>query len=340
MLKQTDSIILAAGGTDKRKIVLIQIVLIACILLALLDFGYKLIYNINPANKQQCVVYKLLPEPEFILFENLIELPMIIFLSIFAGLFLQRLFYRLRFPILHGPFRTFLTASLLPICSCSSVSLLSGMGKIFNIRNTVIFFITAPLLNPFIILMSINLLGIKYCLLRIIGTFLLSFSTGFLIHFLHPKIEIKNQCRVRCTRQDGCVPAKLNPFVKGTRIFKGLIPFVLFGAGLSITFSFLLGNPLEVMKGILQSFMSKAGIVLLGIPLYICGGADILILKPLMHAGLPLGSALSFSLTAAAVCIPSLLMLSRLLGKKTVLMLTVYLVLFSFCCGEFINMLV
>jgi uncharacterized membrane protein YraQ (UPF0718 family) len=336
-VKEQNAFIPANGDQNSNKVIIIKIAIIVCIVFALADFAYKTINNINPANREQCIVYKMLPGPAFILFENLVELPVIIFLSIFSGLFLQRLFNRLRFPVFVGPLKTFFTASLLPICSCSSVSLLGGMGKIFNIKNTLIFFIAAPLLNPFIILMSVNILGVKYCLLRIMGAFLLSLSAGYLIHFIQPETKPADQTGPACIKEGACVEKKLNPYIKGMRIFKNLIPFFLFGAGLSIVFNLVLGNPFEVMKGILQSIFSKAGIVLLGIPLYICGGADILILKPLLHAGLPLGTALSFTLTAASVCIPSVLMIGRLLGKKIIISLIIYIVTFSFVYGELIN---
>jgi uncharacterized membrane protein YraQ (UPF0718 family) len=324
---------------DSKKVIIIKIALIVCMLFALSDFAYKTIRNITPADREQCIVYKMMRGPAFILFENLVELPGIIFLSIFSGLIIQRLFYRPRFLVLGGPLRTFLTASLLPICSCSSVSLVSGMAKVFDVKNAVIFFIAAPLLNPFIILMSANILGLNYCLLRITGAFVLSLSAGYLIHFINPKRKSFDQNGLRCTKRGACVSEKSNMYIKGLRIFKGLIPFFLFGAVLSTTFTLLVGSPLEVMKGILRSVYGRIGIILLGIPLYICGGADILLLKPLIHGGLPLGTALSFSLTAASVCIPSLLMLSRLLGKRTLLILTVYLTVFSFAYGELLNIL-
>jgi len=310
-----------------------------CILFALLDFGYKTIYNITIANKQQCIVYKMFPKPGFILFENLVELPVTIFLSIFAGLFVQLFLSRLRINILNGPFRTFIAASLLPICACSSASLIAGMRKVFDTKNTIIFLITDPLLNPFIILMSLNILGIEYCLARIAGVFLLSFSAAYFINFVQPRIALTEERGLQCTRKNTCTPGSMNLYEKGMRIFRGIIPFVLLGAGLSITFEILLGDPLDAMKGFLQSYISRTGIILLGIPLYICGGADILILKPLIHTGLPFGTALSFSLTASSVCIPSLLMVGRLLGKKFVFILTVYIVTFSFVYGEFINIL-
>ncbi len=338
-MKEYNTSIPTNSDPDSNKVIIIKIALIVCIVFALSDFAYKTIQNINPTNREQCIVYKMLPGPAFILFENLVELPVIIFLSIFSGLFLQRLFYRLHFTVLGGPLRTFFTASLLPICSCSSVSLMGGMGKVFDVKNAVIFFIAAPLLNPFIILMAVNILGVKYCLLRITGAFVLSLSVGYLIHFIHPETEPVGQNRLSCSKKGVCVSEKSNTYIKGIHIFKNLIPFFLFGAVLSIVFSLVLGNPLDVMNKILQSVFSRAGIVLLGIPLYICGGADILILKPLLHAGLPLGTALSFSLAAASVCIPSLLMVGRLLGKKIIVLLTAYIVIFSFVYGEFINLL-
>jgi hypothetical protein len=78
-LETTDTKATAAGKASIKKIFLIKIIIIVCLCFAILDFGYKTINNINFANKQQCIVYRMLPRPGFILFENLVDLPVLIF---------------------------------------------------------------------------------------------------------------------------------------------------------------------------------------------------------------------------------------------------------------------
>jgi uncharacterized membrane protein YraQ (UPF0718 family) len=129
----------------------------------------------------------------------------------------------------------------------------------------------------------------------------------------------------------------MNLYLKGIQIFKNIIPFLLLGAGMNITFDLLLGNPLDVMKGILQSFVSRTGIILLGITLYVCGGADILILKPLLHAELPLAYG-SFFLTYRSFSLYSFVNNDpSFFWKKIIFVLTIYLAAFSFVFGEFLN---
>ncbi len=79
---------------------------------------------------------------------------------------------------------------------------------------------------------------------------------------------------------------------------------------------------------------------LIGIPMYLCNGADILLLRPLLDAtDLTVGSAMVFSLTSSAVCISSIAMLSGYLGKKLTAVLVVTLVLITYCIGLCISLL-
>jgi uncharacterized membrane protein YraQ (UPF0718 family) len=322
-----------------KKIFLIKLALIICLFFFLIDLGYKIINNINVINKNQCIVYKMLPTPGFILFENLVELPLVIFLSIYAGLCLQLLLSRLRLRIIHGPFQAFVVASLLPLCACSSASFITGVGKNLEPKTAIVFLLAAPLLSPLIIIISLNVLGIEYCMARITGAFLLSLSAGYLLNIFHPRLKDNIDSGFVCKSDKNCKQQSMNTYLNGFELFKKIIPFVLIGAVISIVIDFVLGNPIDTLGNVLQSVFSKVGFILLGIPLYICGGADILILKPLIHAGLPLGTAISFSFTAATVCVPSMIILGRLYGKKITIILISYLLLFSFVFGELVNLI-
>ena len=48
----------------------------------------------------------------------------------------------------------------------------------------ITFIISAPLLNPYIILLSFSVLGAKYAILRIASSFILAICTGLIVHFI------------------------------------------------------------------------------------------------------------------------------------------------------------
>lgn len=115
-----------------------------------------------------------------------------------------------------------------------------------------------------------------------------------------------------------------------------LLPYMIVAGTISTLFS-LFGNVyIKDVLGIMTSWYGKIGVVLIGIPLYACNGADIFMLRPFLHSAVsfPYGPAIAFSLSASAVCAPSIVMLSKLLGKRLTAILVGYILviclLFSF----------
>jgi uncharacterized protein len=80
--------------------------------------------------------------------------------------------------------------------------------------------------------------------------------------------------------------------------------------------------------------------MVIGIPIYVCNGADVLLLKPLLaYTDLSLGAAMVFSLSSSVVCISSIVMLSKFLGKNVTMLLVGNIILITFILGWLINLL-
>jgi hypothetical protein len=75
----------------------------------------------------------------------------------------------------------------------------------------------------------------------------------------------------------------------------------------------------------------------IGVPLFICSGEDVLMLKPLLDLGLPIGHAITFTLAGNGICLSSMALLFGILGRKTTLWLTICFWLGSFAIGYLIN---
>jgi uncharacterized membrane protein YraQ (UPF0718 family) len=75
----------------------------------------------------------------------------------------------------------------------------------------------------------------------------------------------------------------------------------------------------------------------IGVPVFLCSGEDVLLLKPLLDLGLPMGHAITFTLAANGICVSSIALLFGVIGRRTTIWLTVFFWLGSLAAGYLIN---
>jgi uncharacterized membrane protein YraQ (UPF0718 family) len=118
------------------------------------------------------------------------------------------------------------------------------------------------------------------------------------------------------------------------------VPFI-FLAGL-INIAIELANISEVVPFTQAGGMLGTIVILLaGIPLYFCGGAEILLVRPfVMHGLVGLGTAVGFSVTSTAICIASAAMLVKIMGARATLLMASLILLISFALATLANMVI
>lgn len=310
-----------------------KIFVLSALLIMISDVIYKTVFNISPYTKDKCLVYKGLPKWLFLFYENIIELMLIVIAGIFAGVLIEKYFSRLKRFVPSNIFTAFIYAAVIPVCSCSVIPLIKTMADKMKPRVLITFIMAAPLLNPYIIMVSFSLLGLKYAVLRIIFSFFLAASTGYILElFLKgPGTNDFMRANGNC-QKSSCHIFFGDLFELTMHNFKKIFPYVLFAGIISLIFS------LSFDKNFINSFnfqnqpVANVLIILLGIPAYFCNGSDVVFLNPFVKfAHLPLGTALAFSLTSTAVCISSAVLLFKYIGKKfTILLLSVVLIVSIF----------
>jgi uncharacterized membrane protein YraQ (UPF0718 family) len=121
-------------------------------------------------------------------------------------------------------------------------------------------------------------------------------------------------------------------------MFASLIAYVLYG----IVFGSLViaAVPADYVGTIVKSgILSLAAAAVVGVPINMCAGEEILLVGPLVGMGLSMGHAITFSLASTGICVGSLPLLNAVLGKRaTIVMAAVYLAL-PFLLGLLINAL-
>jgi uncharacterized protein len=316
---------------------LIRASVFLCSALWATDIIYKIVKDVSYVNREKCVLYKSLPRMWFIFFEYFFETVVIVFVGIFIAVLVGRWFQRLHRFYPTNPITAFFYASVIPLCSCALIPLLSTMKGRMKFATTMSFVLTAPLLSPYILALSFSVLGFTYGLLRIISSFILVITTVFILSFLHRKESgvflpvVSTGCMDTCTSQGRDV------YLETFDIFKKMLPYVLVGGVLGVFIEFLGPRSLLLDERAGRGLAGIAIWILMGVPLYFCNGAEILFLRPLMNHGMPLGTAIAFSLTSTAVCTTSIAMLVRIMGPRLTITLVSCVIVISFSLALLIN---
>ncbi len=237
-----------------------------------------------------------------------------------------------------------LFASLLPVCSCAAVAFAYSLmiTQKVRLRAVITFMIVVPVLNPFVIVFSYGTLGLEYTFWRIVATFALAMVTGTLIEeFLGERDpEFPEGGCVTCKGcSGGAIKLEKTDSSMETAfgLMRQLAPYIIIGMLIGAAFAlylpaYVVGEYLSGPFGLLLA----AGI---GVPIFLCSGEDVLILAPLMQAGLPMGHAIALTIAGNGICLSSIALLVPLFGKKAAVWIVVAFFIGSLLIGLFINML-
>ena len=124
----------------------------------------------------------------------------------------------------------------------------------------------------------------------------------------------------------------------GWRYLTNLIRYVLYGVVIGALFTALV-PPGYVAAVIRSGVASLAAAVVIGVPINMCAGEEILISAPLVGMGLTMGHAVAFALASTGICLASVPLLIAALGRRaTIALVAVYLVV-PFAVGLIVNLL-
>lgn len=318
---------------QKRR--LIQGALILSAVFGLGDLIYKLVKDISFINREQCVLFRALPRLGFIVFEYLFETVIVVLLGIFVAQLAARLFARHTHFYPRNPLTAFACAACIPTCACAAIPLVAAMQGKLHIRTTLAFVLAAPLLSPQIIAMSFTVLGPVYGLLRIASSFALVLMTVGILGLFHPA----GQRLPDMVSTPACTRDCQDLFLATYETFVKVLPFLVGAALLGIAFEYFDLREQLLWFAERSDHGSVLMMILLAVPLYFCNGAEVFFLRPLVAHGFPIGTAIGVSLAATAVCITSLAMLMKFLGRKMALLLMCCVILGAFGIAVVLNAL-
>lgn len=322
-----------------RKSVSTAIVVLA-ISISVIHTIYMSISGVHQINRDLCVVYSSVPRWLFLIYEYFIEFLIVVIIGLFAGVLMEQYFKKIKRFFPKNQLLAFTYAAILPICSCGVIPLVETMKERVSLKVIITFLIAAPLLNPYIVFVSFSTLGLQYTLLRIAASFTLAIVAGTLTELLAGKNAISQIGKFHVCEADTCTPYANDPFVKTILMTRKLLPYIFWGGLLSYGLEYLQPKAYLQTLNFSGEWISMIIMAVIGVPLYVCNGADVLLIKPLLsYTDLTMGAGMVFSLTSASVCISSIAMLFKFLGKKITWILVGNTVLISLVIGFLINRL-
>jgi uncharacterized membrane protein YraQ (UPF0718 family) len=236
-------------------------------------------------------------------------------------------------------------AAVIPVCSCAVVPMAQGMISInkVRVRSVIAFLMVAPILSPAIFPLSYGMLGLEYLIWRIVATFCIAIIAGVVVEIL-AGVKQSDDARVGAFSCAGCARAShANPGYFDSALLLGwdTVRFLLYAMVVGVMLGALFAAylpPQVVGKYLSSGFWGMIISVIIGIPLYICSGEELLILSPLMEMGLPLGHAMAFTISGNAICLTSIAVLIPAVGKKATTIMIAALFFGSLAFGWLINL--
>ncbi len=227
-----------------------------------------------------------------------------------------------------------------PLCMYGTIPIAASFSK-GGIRDEWLasFMMSSILLNPQLIVYSAAL-GFKVLMIRIVTCFLCGVVAGLVIKFFFKeknffRFENFDEPRNKDTDPNIFVRLLKNLF----RNFKATGLYFLIGIILSAIFQRYV--PQEAVTFVFGG--NEAWGVLMastvGVPLYVCGGGTIPILKTWLANGMSLGSAAGFMITGPATKITNLGALKAVLGIKHFLFYWAFVIIYACLTGILINLI-
>ena len=227
-----------------------------------------------------------------------------------------------------------------PLCMYGTIPIAASFSK-SGIRDEWLaaFMMSSILLNPQLIIYSAAL-GLKVLFIRIVTCFLCGISAGVIIRLFYKKSSFFTFASFDEPKNKDTDPNLFMRFLKILyRNLKATGGYFLVGVLLSAMFQrYIPQDAVTFMFGGNEAW----GVLMastIGVPLYVCGGGTIPILRMWLENGMSLGSAAAFMITGPATKITNLGALKVVLGIRHFVYYWLYVILFSVLCGLLVNIL-
>ncbi|MEO0288021.1 MAG: permease [candidate division WOR-3 bacterium] len=226
----------------------------------------------------------------------------------------------------------------IPVCSCGVIPLVEHLKRSGASQKSIVsFLISTPTTGFDSIFATYSLLGPVFAFFRPISSFLGGLLAGTLVKFFVKEEDNSREKKDVCVTKD---IEKENLKEKVSKSLKYSFFELVESTGKWIVLGIVLGTLISysVPETIFQTyfsnrFLSYLLMMFIGIPLYVCATGSIPIALSLIIKGISPGAALVFLITGPATNSATILFVFKRLGKKTLLVYLVSIVIISLISG-------
>lgn len=224
--------------------------------------------------------------------------------------------------------------ALSPVCMYGTVPLIIAFGK-KNIPQHLLasFMISSILINPNLFIFSFAL-GIPLAIIRLLASIIAGIAAGAMVFLFFRKNGFFYFGAPDANSEINNKPHTLKSFAAD--INRGIVKTApYFFAGILLTSLFEMYVPKEAFNTLFGTGTAASVIIAasLGVPMYVCGGGTIPLLKSWLDAGMSNGAAVAFMIAGAATKLTNLSAVKIILKTRNFLLYLLFVMMFSFLTG-------
>lgn len=227
-----------------------------------------------------------------------------------------------------------------PICMYGTIPLVAALGKKGVPQHILAtFMMSSILLNPNLLILSFTL-GSKIALLRLFVSLAAGITAGILVKLIYKGKKLFSfegfEGQANCSSVNRTGIKKFAHNLNKTIVITG--QYLLIGIFLTAIFDRYF--PIKDIKVLLgsRSLVSVFLSASVGVPLYLCGGGTIPIIRSWLNAGMGAGSAVAFMISGPATKLNNLSAVKMVLGARNFIVYIVYSISFATLSGVLINL--
>ncbi len=241
-----------------------------------------------------------------------------------------------------------LLGALTPFCSCSSVPLFIGFVEAgIPLGVTFSFLIASPMINEIAVVMLLGIVGWKITLIYVVSGLFVAFVGGMIMERFNPerwvedyvwKIQVGHSKTIEV---DNGLNARHRYAISEVKEIVGRIwKWVILGVGLGAAFHGYFPQAWAASLSETNNFFAVPMAVLIGVPLYSNAVGVIPLTEAMLMKGVAIGTTLAFMMSIAAISLPELLILRKVIKWQALALFTVILTASIISVGWFFNVIV
>jgi uncharacterized membrane protein YraQ (UPF0718 family) len=218
--------------------------------------------------------------------------------------------------------------TITPFCSCSSVPLFIGFVKGgIPLGVTLAFLISSPLVDAVSVAIFIGMFGWKVTIVYVVSGILLSMVAGYILGKLKQddlltewvKEILKNKTTSTQNYED-----EQKPFIRRLPDIAKESWGIVKGVSLYIIIGIAIGGLMHgfIPTGFFEAYITKENpfavpiAVLVGVPMYSNAAGVLPVIQVLVQKGIPIGTAIAFSMAVVGLSVPEGLLLKKVMTSK------------------------